>query len=154
MLEEIATAYHDKFARPLPVSSLVRPEQYQHKLNRSNRNAVLIDTPPHTTGLAFDIDYRYMGGAEQTFLMAELARLKNEGRIEVIRERSANFHVFAFIDGHRPSDDLITASLDEATLEPKETKATEPAPKVESKSRTAKRTKTKNISKSKTKKRR
>ena len=30
MLEEIAEAYHDKFARPLPVSSLVRPEQYQH----------------------------------------------------------------------------------------------------------------------------
>jgi hypothetical protein len=28
-----------------------------------NRNAVLIDTPPHSTGLAFDIDYRYMSGA-------------------------------------------------------------------------------------------
>ena len=27
MLEEIAKAYHDKFDRPLPVSSLVRPEQ-------------------------------------------------------------------------------------------------------------------------------
>ena len=111
ILEEVAKAYHDKFARPLPVSSLVRPEQYQHALRKVNRNAVLIDTPPHSTGLAFDIDYRYMSGDEQNFLMTELARMKDEGRIEVIRERSANFHVFAFIDGKRPGDELINASL-------------------------------------------
>jgi hypothetical protein len=75
---------------------------------------VLIETPPHSTGLAFDIDYRYMSAAEQTFVMAELARVKNEGRIEVIRERNANYHVFAFINGTRPGDDLITASLEKA----------------------------------------
>jgi hypothetical protein len=46
--------------------------------------------------------------------MNELARMKDEGRIEALRERGANYHVFAFIDGKRPSDDLITASLDEA----------------------------------------
>lgn len=55
-----------------------------------------------------------MSGEEQNFLMMELARLKDEGRIEVIRERSANYHVFAFIDGKRPGDELITASLEEA----------------------------------------
>jgi hypothetical protein len=114
VLQEIASAYHKQFDRPLPVSSLVRPEQYQRLLYRANRNAVLIETPPHSTGLAFDIDYRYMSGAEQTFLMAELARLKNESRIEVIRERNANYHIFAFVNGTRPSDDLITASLDKA----------------------------------------
>src|SRR2546422_2704354 len=114
ILEEVAKRYHDKFYRPLPVSSLIRPEQYQRALRRVNRYAVLIDTPPHSTGLAFDIDYRYMSGAEQNFLMTELARLKDEGRIEVIRERGANYHVFAFIDGQRPSDELITASLEEA----------------------------------------
>jgi hypothetical protein len=113
VLEEIAKPYHDMFARPLPVSSLIRPEQYQRALRRVNRYAVMIDTPPHSTGLAFDIDYRYMSIAEQNFVMNELARLKNEGRIEVIRERGANYHVFAFIDGQRPSDDLITAALDE-----------------------------------------
>ena len=75
---------------------------------------MLIDTPPHSTGLAFDIDYRYMSGAEQNFLMTELARLKDEGRIEVLRERNANYHVFAFINGARPGDDLITASLQDA----------------------------------------
>src|SRR5262249_21711050 len=84
----------------------------QHSLRRVNRNAVMIESPPHSTGLAFDIDYRYMSAPEQTFLMAELARLKNEGRIEAIRERNANYHVFAFLNGTRPSDDLITASLE------------------------------------------
>jgi hypothetical protein len=139
VLEEIAKLYHDKFDRPLPVSSLVRPEQYQHLLRKFNRYAVLIDTPPHSTGLAFDIDYRYMSGAEQNFLMTELARMKDEGRIEVLRERGANYHVFAFIDGRRPNDDLITASLVDAGGSEKDTSATENAPaKAETKSRTAK----------------
>ncbi|HMG74108.1 MAG TPA: DUF5715 family protein [Pyrinomonadaceae bacterium] len=153
MLEEVAQAYHDKFDRPLPVSSLVRPEQYQHVLRRFNRAAVLIDTPPHSTGLAFDIDYRYMNGAEQNFLMNELARLKDAGRIEVLRERNANYHVFAFLDGARPSDDLITASLQEAGAPENEpTPAGNPTgrkppekktpAKVASKSRTPNRTKT------------
>jgi hypothetical protein len=114
ILEEIAAAYHREFNRPLPVSSLVRPEQYQRALSRVNRNAVKIDTPPHSTGLAFDIDYRYMTGTEQTFVMNELAQLKNAGRIEAIRERNANYHVFAFLNGTRPSDDLIEAKLEAA----------------------------------------
>ena len=114
VMEEVASAYHRQFGRRLPVSSLVRPEQYQRALRRVNRNAVLIETPPHSTGLAFDIDYRYMSAAEQSLVMEELARLKREGRIEVIRERNANYHVFAFMNGARPSDDLIAASLEEA----------------------------------------
>jgi hypothetical protein len=111
ILEDVAAAYSRQFNRPLPVSSLVRPEEYQHTLRRYNRAAVLIDTPPHSTGLAFDIDYRYMSVAEQNFVMNYLAQLKRDGRIEVLRERGANFHVFAFIDGVRPNDDLIRASL-------------------------------------------
>jgi len=114
VMEEVAAAYHAQFGRRLPVSSLVRPEQYQRALRRVNRNAVLIDTPPHSTGLAFDIDFRYMSAAEQSFVMDKLAELKRNGRIEVIRERNANYHVFAFMNGTRPSDELITASLEEA----------------------------------------
>jgi len=160
ILEEIAKHYRDKFYRPLPVSSLVRPEQYQHALRKVNRNAVLIDTPPHSTGLAFDIDYRYMSGDEQTFLMMELARMKNDGRIEVIRERNANYHVFAFVDGQRPPDELITASLDQASVPVKEANhATKTPANVESKSRTASKTQRnskvrKETPKSKAKKRR
>ena len=144
VMEEIATDYHRQFDRRLPVSSLVRPEQYQQALHKVNRNAVLIDTPPHSTGLAFDIDYRYMGAAEQSFLMTELARMKNQGRIEVLRERSANYHVFAFIDGVRPSDELITASLDEVSPPVKEAHhETKKAAKARSKSQKAKTTKAK-----------
>ena len=141
VLEEIAASYHQTFDRPLPVSSLVRPEQYQQALHRVNRNAVLIDTPPHSTGLAFDIDYRYMSAAEQSFLMTALARMKDEGRIEVIRERSANYHVFAFIDGVRPSNEVITASLDEASTPVKDAHhATTYNAKVKSSSQKAKKT--------------
>jgi hypothetical protein len=89
-------------------------------LRRYNRAATTIDTPPHSTGLAFDIDYRYMSVAEQNFVMADLARLKDAGRVEVLRERNANFHVFAFMDGVRPSDDLIAASRAEAGAPPDE----------------------------------
>ncbi|HEX7723475.1 MAG TPA: DUF5715 family protein [Pyrinomonadaceae bacterium] len=120
VLEEVAGDYHRQYDRPLPVSSLVRPEQYQHTLHRYNRAATTIDTPPHSTGLAFDIDYRYLSAGEQNFVMGELARMKNAGRIEVLRERNANFHVFVFIDGVRPGDDLITASLQDAGAPPPE----------------------------------
>jgi hypothetical protein len=169
ILEEIAKRYRDKFDRPLPVSSLIRPEQYQHALRRVNRYAVLIDTPPHSTGLAFDIDYRYLSIAEQNFVMNELARMKDEGRIEVIRERGANYHVFAFIDGQRPSDDLITASLDEAgppvkqlvkqTNDAEKAQSQQTSARVETKSRAAKNTRpnsksTRKMSKAKLKKHR
>jgi hypothetical protein len=165
ILEEIAKRYHDNFARPLPVSSLIRPEQYQRALRRVNRYAVLIDTPPHSTGLAFDIDYRYMSNAEQNFVMNELARMKNEGRIEVIRERGANYHVFVFIDGQRPSDNLITASLDEVgppakqTNEDEKTQSQQTSARVGTKSRAAKNTRrnakaTRTTSKATVKKRR
>lgn len=133
LMEEIAAKYHRQFDRPLPVSSLVRPEQYQDSLRRVNRSATIIETPPHSTGLAFDIDYRYMSAAEQNFLMTELARLKQAGRIEVLRERSANIHVFVFIDGTRPGDELVTASLEDVGPPLKEADKEEDAAKANTK---------------------
>lgn len=111
VLDEIANSYRQKFNRPLPVTSLVRPEEYQHELSKVNPNATRIAIPPHSTGLAFDINYRYMTAEEQTYVMAELARLKDEGRIEVLRENRNHYHVFAFIDGARPAENLIRESL-------------------------------------------
>ena len=153
VMEEIASGYHRQFGRRLPVSSLVRPEQYQRALRRVNRNAIMIDTPPHSTGLAFDIDYRYMSAAEQSFVMNELARLKMEGRIEVIRERNANYHVFAFLNGARPSDDLIAASLEEARG-PQPEAHHAPAKRANSKSSKAGRSRTTKASAKTTKSRR
>jgi hypothetical protein len=79
-----------------------------------------VQTPPHTTGLAFDVLYKYMAADEQIFLMTELARLRDEGRIEVLRENRDHFHVFAFIDGQRPTERLIEASLGIVGPEPAE----------------------------------
>jgi Family of unknown function (DUF5715) len=111
VLEEIAASYRQKFDRPIPVTSLVRPDEYQHMLSKVNPNATLIDTPPHSTGLAFDINYRYMTAEEQAFVMDYLARLEDAGRIEVLRENRDHYHVFAFIDGVRPSEAFINESL-------------------------------------------
>ncbi|HEX8650225.1 MAG TPA: DUF5715 family protein [Pyrinomonadaceae bacterium] len=111
VLEEVAGSYRQKFDRPLPVTSLVRPDEYQHMLHRVNPNATLIETPPHSTGLAFDICYRYMTAEEQSYVMADLARLETEGRIEVLRENRDHYHVFAFVDGQRPDETLIGQSL-------------------------------------------
>ena len=110
VLEEIATSYYEKFQRPLPVTSLVRPDEYQNALSKVNPNATKIDTPPHSTGLAFDIYYRYMTAAEQAHVMDHLAKLKDAARIEVLRENRDHYHVFAFIDGSRPGENLIAAS--------------------------------------------
>lgn len=127
VLEEVAKTYRDKFGRPLAVTSLVRPDEYQRQLRETNPNATLIEVPPHTTGLAFDLYYRYMNAAEQTFIMSELGRLQNEGRIEVLRENRDHYHVFAFADGRRPAEDLIKQTLNRGAAAPR------PARKEESK---------------------
>ncbi len=111
VMEEVAAAYREKFDRPLPLSSLVRPDEYQHALSKVNPNATRMETPPHSTGLAFDIYNKFMTAEEQSFVMAYLARLKDAGRIEVLRENRDHYHVFAFIDGARPDEVLISASL-------------------------------------------
>jgi hypothetical protein len=113
VMEEIAASYYNQFARPLPLTSLVRPDEYQLDLSKTNPNATRIETPPHSTGLAFDILYHYMTAAEQAQVMAELAQLKDEGRIEVLRENRDHYHVFAFVGGARPSEGFISSALGE-----------------------------------------
>ena len=111
-LEEIARVYQQKFDRPLPVTSLMRTNEYQRYLGEAgNPNATRIDVPPHTTGLAFDIYTYYMAADEQQFVLEEIARLKREGRVEALRENRHHIHVFAVADGHPPDESLIRESL-------------------------------------------
>jgi len=110
LLTQIAHSYKERFDRPLPVSSLVRPVQYQQELARSNANAARGPTPPHSTGLAFDLYYRYMSAAEQEYLMSVVAQLKDEGRVEALREARDNIHVYVFGNG-RPPDEKLVARL-------------------------------------------
>lgn len=112
LLEELAAAYKAKFDRPLPVTSLVRTEEYQRLLRESgNPNAADVAPPPHTTGLAFDIYYRYMTAAEQEFVMAEIARLESAGRVEALRELRDHYHVFVFAEGRPPSAESVDRLL-------------------------------------------
>ena len=113
IMQELANSYYEKFQRPLPVTSLVRPDEYQRQLGKTNANATRINTPPHSTGLAFDILYRYMTAEEQEYVMAAIARLRDAGRVESLRENRDHFHVFAFIDGQRHGEEVIRASLGE-----------------------------------------
>ena len=116
VLEELAAAYQSKFERPLPVTSLVRTEEYQRLLRESgNPNAADVAPPPHTTGLAFDIYYRYMTAAEQEFVMAEIARLEIAGRVEALRELRDHYHVFAFAEGRRPEEKTVDRILGKRT---------------------------------------
>lgn len=107
LLIEIAHAYKEKFDRLLPVSSLIRPVQYQRELGATNANAARGSTPPHSTGLAFDLYYGYMSAAEQEYLMSVIARLKDEGRVEALREARNNIHVYVFGNGRRPDEKLV-----------------------------------------------
>jgi len=115
---EVAREYKEASGRPLPVTSLVRTEEYQARLGRAgNPNATTISTAPHTTGLAFDILYKFMSKAEQERLMGQVARLEDEGRVEALYENLNHIHVFAFADGQRPNESLIQASLRQVDAE-------------------------------------
>jgi hypothetical protein len=110
---EIAREYHQRFGRLLPVTSLVRTERYQRRLGRVNANATSVEFPPHTTGCAFDISYRYMAADELQFLMDRIAQLERDGKVEALKERRNHIHVFVFPDGQRPPDELVAQFLDE-----------------------------------------
>jgi hypothetical protein len=115
---EMARGYRAEFDRPLPVSSLVRTIGYQRTLTRTNRNATQIDTPPHASGLAFDVYIGRMAAAEQQALMETIARLEREGRVEALKERNDHIHVYVLPDG-RPSEALIALSKKEVEAAPR-----------------------------------
>jgi hypothetical protein len=110
---DLAREYHQRFGRLLPISSLVRTERYQRRLGRVNANATRVEFPPHTTGCAFDITYRYMAADEQQFLMDRVAQLERDGKVEALKERRNHIHVFVFPDGQRPPEELVAQFLDE-----------------------------------------
>ena len=112
LIEELGTTYESKFGRRLPVTSLVRTEEYQRLLRESgNPNAADVAPPPHTTGFAFDVYYRYMTAEEQEFVMSEIARLERAGRVEALRELRDHYHVFVFAEGRPPAAESVDKVL-------------------------------------------
>jgi hypothetical protein len=112
VMEELGSAYKEKFGRPLPITSLIRTEEYQRTLREAgNANAGSFRVEPHTTGLAFDVYYHFMSAAEQQFVMDEIARLERGGRVEALRELRDHYHVFAFASGVKPFDESVEKIL-------------------------------------------
>lgn len=127
-MEELGSAYQEKFGRPLPITSLVRTEEYQRTLREAgNANAGSFRVEPHTTGLAFDVYYHFMNAAEQQFVMDEIARLERDGRVEALRELRDHYHVFAFPEGVRPDDELVDNILKGRARDAAEPKEKTPA---------------------------
>jgi uncharacterized protein DUF5715 len=110
-LMALAAQYHARFGRPLAVTSLVRTQAYQRLLGESNANATRISVPPHTTGLAFDVYYRYMSGSEQDAFMGMVADLEHAGRVEALRENRDHIHMMALPEGRRPPETLIAEAM-------------------------------------------
>ena len=111
-IRQLGSAYQEKFGRPLPVTSLIRTEEYQRTLREAgNANAGSFKSEPHTTGLAFDVYYHFMTAAEQQFVMDSIAQLKREGRVEALRELRDHYHVFAFPGGVKPDDEFVDKIL-------------------------------------------
>ena len=116
LMEELGTTYEEKFGRRLPITSLVRTEEYQRLLRESgNPNAADVAPPPHTTGFAFDVYYRYMTAEEQEFVMGEVARLEREGRVEALRELRDHYHIFVFNDRRPPAPESVDKILGKRT---------------------------------------
>jgi len=113
VLLKVAHDYHERFGRRLPVTSLVRTQRYQRRMVRNSPNATGVDMAPHTTGMAFDISYKFMASDEQNFVMEDVARLEDEGRVESLRERNNSIHVYTYADGHQPAEELVTGFLDD-----------------------------------------
>jgi hypothetical protein len=139
VLDQLAAAYRARFGRRLPVSSLVRTMQYQRRLSRVNANASRLELSPHTTGLAFDVLYKFMANDEQNFVMREIARLEQEGRVQGLRERNNCFHVYVFESGQRPAGTLVASFFDEveAAHPGSAPRATVSRPRAGAKARTA-----------------
>jgi hypothetical protein len=110
---ELARDYHERYGRPLPVTSLVRSLAYQRDLGETNPNATRIDIPPHSTGLAFDVYYRYLTAGEQSWLMGRFAQLERAGRLEALRENRDHIHALVFPAGARPPETLVAQALAE-----------------------------------------
>lgn len=108
ILKELADAYHQKFGRPLRVTSLTRSMDYQILLNANNPNSFKVrgegSLPPHTSGCAFDLARKHMTAEEQNFVMQKLAEMERAGKLDALIEYGANacFHVFIYHDGIPP----------------------------------------------------
>src|SRR5207245_3339182 len=98
-LLKLAHDYHEQFGRRLPITSPVRTPRYPRRMVRNSPNAPGVDLAPPTPCMAFDISYKFMASDEQNFVMQEVAKLEDEGKVESLRERNNSFHIYTYANG-------------------------------------------------------
>jgi len=99
-LDRLSRQYFARFHQPLRVTSLVRTEESQRRLERINDNAADADgdlRSSHLTGATVDISKRYMSAAGQAWMREVLLSLRQRGYLYAIEEFSQpTFHVMVF----------------------------------------------------------
>ncbi len=102
VLYQIAEAYNVEYVRPLRITALTRPIDFQILLSSTNpdeyQGSVDRSTAPHLSGLSFDIARTDMPVDEQNFVMEQLARMEQEQLLDavIIYGHNASFHVFVY----------------------------------------------------------
>ncbi len=102
VLYHVAEAYHAKYDRPLRVTALTRPIDFQILLSSTSlyqyRAVGEQAIAPHSSGLAFDIARTHMPVDEQNFMMEQLAQMEQKGLLDAAIEYGAHasFHVFVY----------------------------------------------------------
>jgi murein DD-endopeptidase MepM/ murein hydrolase activator NlpD len=97
LIEQMAQAFQDLFARPLRITSLTRTTATQQRLRRTNPSAAPAAGPvrsTHLTGAAVDISKRSLPDSAVAWLRTVLARLQRRGLVHAVEEfREPHFHV-------------------------------------------------------------
>lgn len=99
-LTRVSRQFYARFGEPLRVTSLVRTEQSQRRLLRTNGNAADAEGPTrssHLTGATIDISKRFMSDAEIAWMRTVLYSLREQGRLYAIEEfYQPTFHVMVY----------------------------------------------------------
>lgn len=106
-LERISRQYRSRFGSAMRITSLVRTEEHQRRLQRRNPNAAAASgekRSAHLTGACVDISKKGMSRAQTRWVRQVLSSLKEEGYLYAIEEFTIpNFHIMV----HRDYPDYV-----------------------------------------------
>jgi uncharacterized protein YcbK (DUF882 family) len=99
-LDRIGRQYRSRFGQPLRITSLVRTEVHQRRLQGRNPNAaapVGEKRSAHLTGACLDISKKGMNRAQMRWVREVLSSLKEKGYLFAVEEFTIpNFHVMVY----------------------------------------------------------
>lgn len=101
-LERLSRQYRARFGSTMRITSLVRTEDHQRKLQRRNPNAAAPEgekRSAHLTGACLDISKKGMTRAQMRWVRQVLSSLKEKGYLYAIEEFTIpNFHIMVHRD--------------------------------------------------------